>query len=100
MLCGDCAAGWHNAANSFMVPPPPTVVEEALVVAADAPAPAAAPATPNFSGNKPSPFQPTHSNAAQRTPSPFQQPAGATVSGPQNIVYGKPGSPSSISIKK
>jgi hypothetical protein len=98
VLCGDCAAGWHNAAKAFMVPPPPPVVEEALVLATDAPpAPVAEPA---FSGNKPSPFKQNQGFGAQRTPSPFQQPAGTNVSGPQNIVYGKPGSPNNISIKR
>jgi len=96
VLCGDCAAGWHNAAKAFMVPPPPPVVEEALAVAADAPA--AAPAAPNFSGNKPSPFQPMV--GAHIGTSPFQQAAGTKVSGPQNIVYGKPGSPSTVKIDK
>jgi len=99
VLCGDCAAGWHNAAKAFMVPPPPPVIEEALVVAADAPA-AAPPAELNFSGSKPSPFKQNQGFGAQRNPSPFQQPAGTNVSGPQNIVYGKPGSPNNTSIKR
>ena len=95
-LCTDCTAAWHSATKAFMVPPPPPVVEEALAVAADAPA--AAPAAPNFSGNKPSPFQPMV--GAHIGTSPFQQAAGTKVSGPQNIVYGKPGSPSTVKIDK
>jgi hypothetical protein len=93
-LCGDCSAAWHNTTKAFMIPPPPPVVE-ALVIADES---GEAPAEPNYSGNKPSPFKPMV--GAHLGTSPFQQPAGTKVSGPQNIIYGKPGSPNNTSIKR